>query len=145
MMEKKCFTNSSVHPGIYNATKAALILAGEAWRLEMAPLGVRVITLIAGGIATNFLANLQTLTLPENSYYLCVKDIIEEQPERIPFGIKPEAFAHDVLRQVEKGTTGKFWVGGGTCIARIGLWLFPQCALVSVPLEQHAISSSESC
>jgi 1-acylglycerone phosphate reductase len=65
-----------MHPGIYNASKAALIAASEGWRLELAPLGVRVITLITGGIATNFLTNLQTVELPEDSYYICVKDVI---------------------------------------------------------------------
>jgi 1-acylglycerone phosphate reductase len=47
----------------YNATKAALIVAGEGWRLELAPLGVRVITLITGGVATNFLNSTRELVL----------------------------------------------------------------------------------
>ncbi|KAF2795458.1 NAD(P)-binding protein [Melanomma pulvis-pyrius CBS 109.77] len=141
---KGCIVNNSSVGGLqpfpfssmYNATKAALIIAGEAWRLEMAPLGVRVITLLAGGITTNFLANLQTPAYPEKSYYLCIKDMIEEQPAQVPFGVRPEVFAHDVLRQVEKGTTGKFWVGGGVCIARFALWLFPQSALDRISLYQ---------
>ena len=100
----------------------------------MAPLGVRVITLVTGGVATSFLANLKTLAFPESSYYLGIKDIIEEQPEEVPFAVKPEAFAHDVLLQVEKGATGKLWAGGAVSMARSALWLLPQWALVSIPL-----------
>lgn len=120
--------------GIYNATKAALIQAGETWRLEMAPLGIRVITLVTGGIATKFFVNMQTLSFPETSYYKSVKEIIEDNPEENPYGMKPELFAQDVLNQVEKGTTGKYWVGGGASLARWALWLLPQSVIVSISL-----------
>lgn len=116
---------------IYQGSKAALNTAGEGWRLELAPLGVRVITLITGGISTKFLNNLESVNLPEDSYYTCIKDMIEEQPEHVPMGMKPETFALDVLRHVEKGSTGKLWVGGGASFMRPAAWLFPQCVIVS--------------
>ncbi|PON25301.1 hypothetical protein TGAM01_v205987 [Trichoderma gamsii] len=134
---KGCVVNNSSVGGvfnfpfssIYNASKAALIHGGETWRLEMAPLGVRVMTLVTGGIATNFFVNMQTLIFPENSYYKPIKDIIEENPEENPYGQKPDAFAQDVLQRVERGATGKQWVGGGAGVARFGLWLMPQGAI----------------
>jgi NAD(P)-dependent dehydrogenase (short-subunit alcohol dehydrogenase family) len=116
--------------GIYNGTKAALIQAGEGWRLELAPLGVRVITLITGGVATNFLKNLPSADLPSNSYYLGITEIIRRQPEKIPMSISPEAYSVSVVRQVEKGMTGKYWIGGGSTLARWCLWLFPQWVIV---------------
>lgn len=128
-----------VEKGIYNASKAALIHGSETWRLEMAPLGVRVMTLVTGGIATNFFVNMQTLIFPENSYYKPIKDIIEEVPEENPYGQKPDLFAQDVLQRVERGATGKQWVGGGAGIARFGLWLLPQGAVVSVLLDHVQI------
>tara|TARA_R110002003_G_scaffold127_12_gene12006 strand:- start:14316 stop:14747 length:432 start_codon:yes stop_codon:yes gene_type:complete len=88
-------------------------------------------TLVTGGIATKFLDNIQPVDIRKDSYYMSIKDVIEHQPDHIPFGMKPEAFAHDVLRRVERGSTGKEWIGGGTTIARIALWTFPQWALVS--------------
>lgn len=106
----------------------------------MAPLGVRVITLVTGGIATKFFVNLQTLTFPENSYYNCVKDIIEDNPEENPYGVKPEVFAQDVLNRVEKGATGKQWVGGGASIGRFALWLLPQGIIVSISLQYPLLS-----
>lgn len=116
---------------MYGASKAALTNAGECWRLELAPLGVRVITLITGGVTTKFLENIQPITLPDASYYHSVKDIIEKQPEEVPFGVSPEAFGKDVLHYVERDTTGTVWIGGASCIARIVYALFPQAALVS--------------
>jgi 1-acylglycerone phosphate reductase len=121
-----------VYIAIYQASKAALIAASEGWRLELAPLGVRVITLVTGGVATNFLANLEPITLPEDSYYMSIKAMIEEQPEHVPLGMKPEAFALDVLRRVENGSSGKSWVGGGSIVARFAAWMFPQSGLVSL-------------
>jgi 1-acylglycerone phosphate reductase len=119
------------HPAIYQASKAALIAASEGWRLELAPLGVRVITLVTGGVATSFLANLESVNLPEDSYYVCVKDMIDEHPEKVPLGMDPTAFAQAVLGHVERGASGKFWVGGGSIIARFAAWAFPTWVLVS--------------
>ncbi|KAJ5531978.1 hypothetical protein N7494_008530 [Penicillium frequentans] len=121
---------------IYNGTKAALIQAGEGWRLELAPLGVRVLTLITGGIETNFLKNLPGVNLPPDSYYLGIADIIRRQPEKVPMGISPEAFSVDVVHQVERGTTGKYWIGGGSTLARLSLWLLPQWAIDRISYGQ---------
>jgi 1-acylglycerone phosphate reductase len=103
----------------------------------MAPLGVRVLTLITGGVATNFLANIPTIVLPENSYYLGIKEIIDKKPEQVPFGVSPEKFAREVLYQVEKNRTGKYWIGGMVGFARLALWLLPEWLLVSPQNNQE--------
>lgn len=112
--------------GMYQATKAALIQASEVLRLEMAPLGVRVLTLLTGGVATNFLSNTPNLKLPSNSYYRSIEDIILQKPEEIAYSVSPEAFAKDVVRQVRNQTTGQYWIGGGASMARLMVWLLPQ-------------------
>lgn len=91
---------------------------------------MRVLTLITGGVATNFLNNLPSVNLPADSYYLGITEIIRRQPEKVPMSISPEAFSVDVVRQVERGTTGKYWIGGGSTLARWCLWLLPQWAIV---------------
>lgn len=93
---------------------------------------MRVLTLITGGVTTNFLANIPTIVLPESSYYLGIKEIIENQPEQVPFGVSPEKFAREVLYQVEKKRTGKYWIGGMVGFARLALWLLPEWLLVSI-------------
>lgn len=95
--------------GTYGASKAALTLASENMRLEMAPLGVRVITLLTGGVATNFLSNVEAVDLPANSYYLSVKDIIQHKSEDVPMAVSPDAFAQEVLR-VRRSTRGQVFL-----------------------------------
>jgi 1-acylglycerone phosphate reductase len=121
--------------GFYQATKAAVIHAGEVWRLEMAPLGVRVITLVTGGIATKFIDNQPRVPLPPDSYYKCVRDVIEARPAQVPLGMDPDKFAQSVVRHVERGTTGKVWIGGGASVLRLLLWLLPQSLVDFVALK----------
>ena len=116
---------------MYAASKAALVVGSEVWRLELAPLGVRTITLMTGGITTSFLANLPKLPLPDTSQYLSIEDIVQKQYEEVPYGIAPAVFAAQVLRKVEQGATGKVWLGGAAFSARIALWLLPSVILVS--------------
>ncbi|KAJ5273817.1 hypothetical protein N7478_008942 [Penicillium angulare] len=121
---------------IYQATKAALIQSSEGWRLELAPLGVRVLCLVTGGVDTNFLQNLPSVELPETSFYIGIKDQIAKQEDSVPFGMSPEAYSQDVIRQVERGTTGKYWIGGASTISRVSLWLLPQWVLDKVYVWQ---------
>src|ERR1700712_4742570 len=43
---------------IYNSSKAAAILGSETWRLELAPLGVRALTLVTAGTKSNVFTNM---------------------------------------------------------------------------------------
>lgn len=135
--------NYFIHSAIYQATKAALIQSSEGWRLELAPLGVRVLCLVTGGVDTNFLQNLPSVELPETSYYISIKDDIAKQEESVPYGMSPEAYSQDVIRQVERGTTGKYWIGGAATIVRVCLWLLPQWVLVSFSMVLRAGLSTE--
>lgn len=115
---------------IYQASKAALTRFSEVLRLELAPLGVRVITLVTGGVATKFVANLQASELPQGSYYMPVKDVIAEKSKEIPYAMAPEVYAEEVLRNVERGATGMVWVGGAAGWVRLAFWFAPQWLLV---------------
>lgn len=53
----------------YNASKAAIQAYGESLRLEMAPLNVKVTTVMTGVVATNIFANHPDPKLPEDSYW----------------------------------------------------------------------------
>ncbi|KFX99397.1 hypothetical protein V490_01811 [Pseudogymnoascus sp. VKM F-3557] len=64
--------------GTYSSSKAAMTRISETLRLEMAPLGVRVVTVILGGVETtgNNPDNRKDLVLPGNSYYQKIAAII---------------------------------------------------------------------
>ncbi|KAJ5579604.1 1-acyl dihydroxyacetone phosphate reductase [Penicillium hispanicum] len=57
--------------GIYSSSRSAGTQISETLRLEMAPLGVRVVTVILGGVQTsgNDPANIPDLELPPDSHY----------------------------------------------------------------------------
>ncbi|KAI1612142.1 short-chain dehydrogenase/reductase [Exophiala viscosa] len=112
---------------IYNSSKAAAILGSETWRLELAPLGVRTLTLVTAGVKSNVFSNVKPPIIPKTSYYYGIRDwIVEQLDGRMQKdGITAKEFGDKVVRQVEKGTTGKYWVGGGAAGARIAAWLLP--------------------
>ena len=118
---------------IYNSSKAAAILGSETWRLELAPLGVRTLTLVTAGVKSNVFSNMNHPLLPETSYYYGIRDYFNEQFEgkMQDGGITARDFGFKVVKQVDKGTTGKFWVGGGAAGARYGSWLLPDWVMVS--------------
>ncbi|KIW61932.1 hypothetical protein PV05_01998 [Exophiala xenobiotica] len=116
---------------IYNSSKAAAILGSETWRLELAPLGVRTLTLVTAGTKSNVFTNMGPPKIPETSYYYGIRDYVEElcDGRMQKDGITPEQFGAKVVREVEKGTTGKYWIGGGATSARFAVWLLPDWAM----------------
>ncbi len=62
----------------YNASKAALMGFGQTLRVELAPLGVRVVTLVTGSVASKLFQNVPACQLPEGSLYTPLKDRIEK-------------------------------------------------------------------
>lgn len=92
----------------------------ETLRYEMMPLGVKVITLMAGNVKSNIEANREPLDLPPTSYYLPIKDSMAESAD---FTEMPtEKFAEGVVNDTLGGVSGYIWKGGNTGILR---WLLP--------------------
>lgn len=54
--------------GYYNASKAALNLLTDNMRVELKPLGVKVILVVAGGVRTRFFDNMKEV-MPDDSLY----------------------------------------------------------------------------
>ncbi|QSZ34303.1 hypothetical protein DSL72_005893 [Monilinia vaccinii-corymbosi] len=63
--------------GYYNASKAAVNLITDQLRVELEPLGVKVILVITGVVKTKFFENLPSVKLPKNSPYAPAHDIVE--------------------------------------------------------------------
>lgn len=102
--------------GVYNASKAALAMFSETLRLEMRPLGVRVLTLMAGAVGTNLQRNIPPASakLAEGSMYAAAQADIDhiarngkcEKPTDV------DVFARDVVRMcLETRTEGRVWRG----------------------------------
>lgn len=92
---------------VYNASKAALHAYANTLRVEMAPLGVKVITVITGGVKKNLATRIKRM-LPEDSYYA---DLDEGYQRRQVYanevGMPAEQYAQDIVKQIIPG--GGVW------------------------------------
>ena len=84
--------------GIYCASKAALHALSDAMRMELAPLGVRVVTIEPGGISSEFGATAHTLVrLPTDSPYQPIAKFIRGRAQASQRGATPvQDFARGV-------------------------------------------------
>ncbi|KAH7420240.1 short-chain dehydrogenase/reductase [Cadophora sp. MPI-SDFR-AT-0126] len=112
----------------YNASKAALATAGETWRLELEPLGVRTITLITLGVKSTSDTTPNEVDIPETSPYFPIRSLIHSvlDGHLKTGGITTTEYAKQVVWRVEKGTSGMVWAGGNASLVSWVWYLSPQ-------------------
>ncbi|OCK85735.1 NAD(P)-binding protein [Lepidopterella palustris CBS 459.81] len=100
-----------VFGSVYNASKAALHAYSNTLRVELAPFGVHVITIVTGGVKSNIARTERHL--PANSIYL---PIDAEYQRRLKHsqegGMDNEAYARSVVTKVLSGRNPR-WVWQG--------------------------------
>lgn len=84
--------------GVYCASKAALHAVSDAMRMELAPLGVRVVTIQPGGIASKFGATgAAQVRLPQGSLYAPISRFVLGRTKASQRGATPvDVFAREV-------------------------------------------------
>lgn len=100
----------------YGATKAALHSYADCLRVELAPFGVKVITVITGGITSNIARHsIASSFLPSTSLYLPIISHFRARAGNSQVGAQSAAsYARAVVRQVMKPDWRKplwFWQG----------------------------------
>lgn len=114
--------------GVYAGSKAAVQQFSETLAMELKPLGVRVVTVQTGAISTNTLSWGPTFTLPENSYYKPIEEMIKKRAmgqDGAP-RTKPEDFAEMVVDDaVDRRVEGTIWKGSMAWVNRWVAWLLP--------------------
>ncbi|KAI1426163.1 NAD(P)-binding protein [Xylaria sp. FL1777] len=100
----------------YNATKAALHHWSSTLRVEMAPLNVKVITIISGEVSTNILKNDAHRSLLEGSFYSPLAENFRQHVTRTPQGATDRfEYASNVVRESLKTSPAAwFWYGSAT-------------------------------
>lgn len=119
--------------GQYNASKAAINQYSETLRMELAPLNVKVVTLVAGNVTSNMSSNgAPPQQLPDGSFY---KPIEKEIAMQEPFTEMPVSkFAEEVASEVLNGASGRVFKGANSGLVKWLVPLLPQAVLVSSPL-----------
>jgi len=99
----------------YNASKAALHAFSDTLRVELAPLGVRVVTVVTGGVRSNIARTHRTL--PSGSYNLpLAKDYERRLTHSQQLGMDTREYARSCVRQVLSGDGWVFkqrWIWEG--------------------------------
>lgn len=120
--------------GTYGSSKAAATLLSETLRLELGPLGVRVITVMTGIVDTPINAKQGELVLPENSYYRVVKDRIAVFRDGSAYPTKqhPDVIAKNIVKDVVGGSSSYTWRGQSASLAWFCFTFIPNRLLVYI-------------
>jgi 1-acylglycerone phosphate reductase len=90
----------------YNASKAAVASYSDTLRIELEPLGIKVVTLFMGEVATNLMSP-DNITFKDGSIYI---DLLEKTRERSrkhgKDSMAPNEFAKQVVDQIVKKSPG---------------------------------------
>ncbi|OTA98276.1 hypothetical protein M426DRAFT_17566 [Hypoxylon sp. CI-4A] len=119
--------NANIRPpffGIYNASKAAVEVLGATIRTELAPLGIRVVTVKTGSISSQLFNNAPPTKLPEDSLYRPAKVFIEGRKmlDMAPY-TEPEVYAKKVVDELLRSSVKHvIWQGSLTTFAWILSW-----------------------
>ena len=86
----------------------------DTLRLELAPLGVKVVTVNTGAVSTNTLSTGVNLKLPPTSQYLSIETEIAARArgEDGTPRMEPSVYAEKVVGDVLAGANGHIWRGG---------------------------------
>lgn len=113
---------------------AAEIMA-DTMRLELAPFGVKVLSIVSGALKTKGQTHFDDWKLPVDSLYAPVEQIIRDRArgeEGAP-RMEPEEYAKRVVLEVVKGRTGKFWYGASAGMIKFAVEYLPTWLMVSKP------------
>ncbi|KAI8952427.1 short-chain dehydrogenase/reductase [Xylaria longipes] len=126
--------------GPYNASKAAIECLGASIRTELAPLGVRVVTIKTGSVKSDLFRNAPPTKLPEGSLYQPIRDFIEgrkmlEGQAFMTLEVYAKSVVDELLRPKVKHV---IWQGGLTTVAWILSWFGWEGILDSIMIKgQH--------
>ncbi|KEF54973.1 uncharacterized protein A1O9_08625 [Exophiala aquamarina CBS 119918] len=116
---------------IYNASKGAIHVFSESLRLELAPLGIKVLTVVTGAVDTQISTNSPEPILPDTSRYHAAQEHLNKLVSSDD-GIKrtkASDFADTVVKDILAGATGKLWRGTYAGMARYLPGLLPMSVL----------------
>lgn len=115
------------HLGIFSSSKAAEARISETMRLELEPLGVRVLTAMNGSADTPMFGKPGgRMNLPESSHYYNVQEAAyKERMDHQKQASKVEVLAEMLVKDIVGGAKGIVWHGAFSALTRFITWGFP--------------------
>ncbi|PYH90777.1 putative hydroxybutyrate dehydrogenase [Aspergillus ellipticus CBS 707.79] len=113
--------------GTYAASKRSIEIIAETLRLELAPFGVGVLSVVTGAVRTMGQTYFGGFKIPDNSLYKPIEDVVaarargEDGVERMDL----MTYSNEVVSKITQGTTGKFWYGNNAESTKYGSSLLP--------------------
>lgn len=103
----------------YNASKAAVVSYSDTLRLEVQPLGLKVVTLFMGEVSTPLMAT-ENINFGPNSLFRDVEEFIKERTTaHLEKAMPPAEFARQVVHTVIDGKASFIWKGSNAFV----VWL----------------------
>ena len=130
--------------GLYAGSKAAVTAISETLRLELAPFGVKVVTVQAGAVGTNILAAGAQFELPHTSRYRGIEKEIAARAkgeDGVP-KMESSVFAEKIVGDVLGGANWPVWRGKYASMVRLVAWWLPVFVIVS-GFGVHGIENQE--
>lgn len=105
---------------IYCASKAAVSMFDEVLKVEMRPLGVRIVMVVTGSVESNINNEGSGFEGKERSEYREIEGRIGDLAygKEIPNQVASEVYAERVVEDVLGGAKGKIWRGGNAALVR---------------------------
>lgn len=121
--------------GIYTSSKSAITMISETLRLELAPIGINVLTIMVGTVTTSFHYNEPEVSLPNSSHFLGAQETIAQWAtgQAGPKGCPVQAFADSIVDDII-GKSGIIWRGPYSRILWFASKWMPQFLWVSMYL-----------
>ncbi|KAJ4287148.1 hypothetical protein N0V90_012546 [Kalmusia sp. IMI 367209] len=118
---------SMVWAGIFASSKAAGARISETLRLELEPLGVRVVTVMCGSADTPMFGKPSgRMKLSETSHYYNVQETAyKERLDHQSKAMKVHVLADKLVKDILGGAKGKIWHGAFAPLVRFITWAFP--------------------
>ncbi|KAF2656417.1 NAD(P)-binding protein [Lophiostoma macrostomum CBS 122681] len=108
--------------GSYAGAKIAIETMAETLRLEIAPFGVDVITIVTGAVKSMGHSHFEDHKLPEGSLYAAIASTVKDRAQGkdgIP-RMEAEEYAQEVVQAIIEQRAGKFWYGQNADLVKDG-------------------------
>ncbi|AEO64373.1 uncharacterized protein THITE_2041110 [Thermothielavioides terrestris NRRL 8126] len=128
--------------GTYASSKAALTTLSETMRVELEPFGVRVLTVMLGGCATNAHAGMPDLVLPPGSRYQKIWETIDRQKKGLIYKNKqdPKVTARNLVSDITGGRSSYVWRGAAATLCWFSTTFMPNSMFVKMVNEDKGLN-----